>query len=89
MKNKDINKNEPLSYFRNFVFHPNKNNTGIVLRLVREFDRIEDILAQEESVCLAQIDGYAIIPIEDYHALNIFDQLRALDKQVSDGQISE
>ena len=42
-------------------------------------------LQEEEWLALAQIDGYAVIPIEAYHALQFEEQLCAFYYQVSGG----
>ena len=72
---------EPLSYARNIAYfiHPNATQ-GIILRT----PPVPELMDEEELV-LAQIDGYALIPIEPYRVLNIEEQLCAFYKQIGEG----
>ena len=74
---------EPLSYFRNSTIFLAPNVTQGVILHTPPVPELQD----EEWLALAQFDGYAVIPIEAYRALRIFEQLFAFYKQVGDGQI--
>jgi len=73
---------EPLSYRRNCIVHFKRNATQGLFLLTQPCEE----LMREKELVLAQIDGYAIIPIEDYDALNISEQLRRrLQEQIGSG----
>ncbi len=75
---KDI-ADQPLSYFRNSTIYLKPGaDQGIILRTPPVSE-----LQKEEELVLAQIDGYALIPIDAYQSLNISEQLWAFYNQVN------
>ena len=73
--------NELSSYARNVEYFLKPDATqGIILRTPPVSE-----LWDEEELVLAQIDGYAIIPLEAYRALKISEQLWAFYYEVGDG----
>ena len=76
---------EPLSFARNYrAFLKPDAKDGVILRT----PPVEELMHEKELV-LARLDGYVIIPMEAFDAMNIGELMRSFYEQVRDGQITK